>query len=103
MSKKKMLYAIYLVGYLLSALFYLAGAYVNGGTRSFFIAFALFILISIFVGPLLFYRVFFRHAVWIPGGVDYGPASEDWEWIIYSILVGFGSIFIFIFIFVATI
>ena len=93
-----MLYDVYLVGYLLSALFYLAGTYVNGDTRQFFIALALSILITIFVGPLLFYRVLFRHAVWIPGGVEYGPASEDWEWIVYSIIVGFGPIFIYIFV-----
>lgn len=98
MNGNRLFYRVYLAGYLSSAIFYLATVYFDGNAKSFFVAAALCLVVSVFLGPFLFYRVLFRHSVWIPGGVEYGPNSGEWEWRFFSALTGLAPICIFLYL-----
>jgi hypothetical protein len=93
----KPIFFAYLAFYSFSVLVYLVTSFLSDGLRGLLISIALVILVSIFIGPYLFYRVLFRLPVWIPGGVEYGPQSEKSEWLLYSVLVGLSPSCIFIY------
>jgi hypothetical protein len=93
----KLIFNIYLAFYLLSLITNLIVSFLFEGVRGLMISVALGILLSILMGPYLFYRVLFRLPVWIPGGVEYGPNSKRWEWLVYSVMAAISPITAFIY------
>lgn len=95
----KLIFRIYLVFYIAAALLLLAGAWIDGGYRRFLLLLCFMLIVSIYVGPLLFYKVLNKLDVWIPRVGWYGPKSSEESRFLYSVVVG-STPFIFILIFV---
>lgn len=96
----KLVFRIYLVCYVAAALLLLAGTWIDGGYRRFLLLLCFVLIVSIYIGPLLFYKVLNKLDVWIPRVGWYGPKSSEESRFLYSVVVGSTPvIFILIYVF----
>ena len=96
----KLIFRIYLVCYIAATLLLLGGAWIDGGYRRFILLLCFVLIVSIYVGPLLFYKILNKLEAWIPRVGWYGPKSSEESRFLYSVVVGSTPvIFVLIFAF----
>jgi hypothetical protein len=92
---KKKFFQFYLTFFVVSSIAFVVTSYWTQGINQLGIAIAIVLLVSAFFGPVAFYAVLHKLSIPLPGGLEIGPKSADWERNLVLLLLGLAPGFFF--------